>query len=983
MTDKPPLLASFGDFQLDEGNARLRRGARSVELTPKAFAVLCTLVREAGRLVVKDALLDAVWGHRHVSESVLKTTISQLRNALADDARQPRFIETAARRGYRFIAAIETVQPAAGVADTAPGPEPDWDSAANESGLPEPLVGRGAPLAALHRSLGAALRGQRQVVLVAGEPGIGKTTLIDRFVQSLPGAQVVHAAGQCVEHHGAGEPYMPVLEAFNMLCRADADLPELMRKVAPTWLVQLPWYLGDDDRRQLQREVAGATPDRMLRECGELLDRFSAQRALLLVFEDLHWSDHATVQLIDYLARRRSVARLMLIGSFRPTDIIVGEHALAGVRQELRLHRLCHELDLEAFSEFEVGELIAARLDGQHAPEPFVRALHAHTEGLPLFVVNVLDELITVQALRRCGSSWSFPEAARLTVPRNIVGVVEKRIARLSEAQQLWLGAASAAGAEFVHAPLADALQVPADELQRCLDAAVARQQWLRCTGVTTLPDGRVAARYAFAHALYRHVLYQRQGPAQRVQWHRRIAVALRDAYGKDSVDVAAELAVHFERGEQFAAAIGQLIVVAGKALGRTAGQEALHCARHGLQLLSKVHDEGQRQAIELDLRVLEGVALSQLQVISAPEIGSAFDRARALCERVADSPAHARALHGLWWVTFARGDLDRARELAQRLLVLAQTGADASLLLAGSSAMGLTLAHRGELLDARRHLHAAIDVYVRIGDHLPPGMFVQDPGVEAMGYLAVLSWWTGEPRLARQFAHDAVALATRIRHPFSQLIAHDLTSVLHHFAGEVEPALRAAERVFELLAEHHLENFPGACTWVHGHAVAAMGDVDRGLAEMREGEQACRRVGLLIGLTGFEFTYAQACIAAGRNAEAWSAIERGLALAHAGNERALLSPLHRLRAHVSLQRGDLAGADASYRMALEVARAQGAPYFELAALLGCSSIANPPLEAVGKRLHELARIYQDESTPMIVAARSLLTHGARPAPAT
>lgn len=966
MSAPAPLLARFGEFQLDEADARLSRAGVPVELPPRAFAVLCALLRTPGQLVLKDALLDAVWGHQHVSESVLKTTISQLRSALADDAKQPRYIETASRRGYRFIAALAGTSVAA-PATAAP------DSPAPAAGL----IARDAPLRRLQAAHAAALQGRRQLMLLAGEAGIGKSTLIDRFVAALPGQGSAHALGQCVEHYGSAEPYMPVLEALNLLCRgADgAALLALLRSVAPTWLAQLPWYLEAPDRSALQREVAGATQDRMLREFGELLDRCTAQQPLVLVLEDLHWSDHATVQLLGYLARRRSPARLLVLASFRPAEVIAQEHPLAGLRQELRLHRLCEEIDLEAFSEAEIGTLLARRLDGGGAPEDFVRALHAHTEGLPLYVVNVLDELLEQGALRRAaGGAWVFPQASAFGLPQHLLGVVEKQIARLPAPLQRLLGAASVAGVEFLHLPLATLLDEPAQAVQEALDAPLLRQHWLRAGGVLTLPDGRIAARYAFRHALYRHVFYTRLGAAQRLQWHRDLAGALQQLHGAQARELAAELALHLERGGDTPAAAAQLAIVAARALARSAAEEARLAAHHGLQLLG---DTPAHAARALELQLLEGAALTRLNLFSDPAVEAAFERACALSEQVPDAALRARALHGLWWVRHVRCELEEARTLAERLLAPAagtdgngDGDGDTRLRLAGHATLGITLLMMGEMTTARAELEAALALCADMRDELPPGLFVQHPGVEVRTYLALASWWTGAPSVSRTLAAEAVALARAIRHPISEVIALHITGVLHYFAGDYAQARTATDAVRAVIERHGLPRRPGAFAWLHGHVVAALGEPEAGLAAMREAERSCRALQMRIGLTGFHLHYAEACLEIGRIDEGLATVGQGVALAEAGPERFMLAPLLRVQALLQRARGETAAAGASLQHSLAVAHAQGAVFHELRALV--DRLELEPVPALHQRLAELLPGYAGEVLPVLERARAL-----------
>jgi DNA-binding winged helix-turn-helix (wHTH) protein len=329
LTVSDPIRLRFDDFELDEANAWLLRGGKAVALAPTPFSLLCTLARQPDALLTKDALLDAVWGHRFVTESVLKTAISDLRTALGDDAREPRFIKTVPRRGYRFIAAT--------AAATVPPHAPTIGALTNSNESPA-FIGRVDALARLRRAWSQACGGQRAVVWVAGEPGIGKSMLIEHFAAGL--GVVAIARGQCVEHYGTGESYLPVLEALAELCRKDADLPSLLRAVGPTWLLQLPWLGTTEERDVLRRELAGVGPDRMLREMGELLDRYTDQRPLLLVTEDLHWSDRATIQLIDHVARRRGRAGLMWLATFRVAEVVAMDHPLNALTPSCSCARL-------------------------------------------------------------------------------------------------------------------------------------------------------------------------------------------------------------------------------------------------------------------------------------------------------------------------------------------------------------------------------------------------------------------------------------------------------------------------------------------------------------------------------------------------------------------------------------------------------------------------------------------------------------------
>ena len=282
-----------------------------------------------------------------------------------------------------------------------------------------PLVGREIELAQLHAWMAKALQGERQVVFVTGEPGIGKTTLIEAFLNGCdseektkqkakradqlptPSTQPLAPSpwigrGQCIEHFGAGEAYLPVLAALGQLGQESGGerLVALLDRYAPTWLIQMPALLSPTHLDALQRKTLGATRERMLREMAEAVEALTSEQPLVLVLEDLHWSDYSTLELLSFLARRRQPARLLVLGTYRPVEVIVREHPLKVVEQELHLHQQCEELAVGFLAESDVAQYLSVRFPASRLPADLARAIHQRTDGNPLFMVNVVNDLI-------------------------------------------------------------------------------------------------------------------------------------------------------------------------------------------------------------------------------------------------------------------------------------------------------------------------------------------------------------------------------------------------------------------------------------------------------------------------------------------------------------------------------------------------------------------------------------------------------------
>ena len=962
MNESAPLRARFGPFHIDEPEGRLARDGQRVELPPRALAVLCELVRRPNQLVTDETLLDRVWGHRHVSESVVRTVVGHLRRALGDDPRHPRYVETAARRGYRFVA---EVRPDGGVpapVRALPAADPIAPRSAQRTST---LVGRDAPAGLLEQAWRRVQDGSRQFVLVSGEAGIGKSALVDDFLATLPERTAV-ARSQCVEHYGPAEPYMPLLEALNALCRTPlgAAIRERLPAVAPTWLLQMPWLMDPDDRRALRQDVGTATQDRMLRELGELLDRSGDAVPTVVVFEDLHWSDHATVQALAFIAHRRTPSPLMIIGSFRPTELIIQQHPLASLRHELKMRRLCQEIALEPLSQRELGQWLERQFEVR-APDDFIQALHDRTSGLPLFATHLIEEWTLSGAIARAEGGWRLQAPRESAVPGSIVQTIEQHIARLTPAEQRLLGAASVGGAEFSSLCLAGVLARDPTEIAGELEVLAGRVSWLRAAQAVARRDGRLDMRYAFRHSLYRHAILQSLPLSQAILWNKAWAGALQRHHEGDGAELAARIALHLERGREPIAAAARLVDVAERAIERGAPAEAIRTARHGLALLANAPD----RACEQVLRVLEAVALTRLHVVSTPEVADAFARTSALDDIA--SPARLRALHGRWWVCFSRAQFAQARGIAQDIGGLDSESGDPAAAVVGPCATGMTLAMQGQLADAQAALTAALALRAGASTATAMGPFVQEPAVDGGATLALVSWIAGDFAAARQQVRSAIDMAVATRHPLSEVSALYLAAAVHALAGEFATVDMLVGRLHQVIERHALSTTSSGFDWLRGRARVSQGDHDEGLAQMRRAADSAIRCGLLVTLDGFHYHHADACLVAGRPELAEASARDGLALAETADMRLIESGLWRLLSLSLLAQRDGQGAQSAGAKAIDVARRQGAIFLEIQARASAFAHAWPVDEP--ERLATLLATTPADPSPVLAAIRALL----------
>lgn len=708
-------MKRFLQFRLDVDNQCLWRREdngedRRIRLTPKAFCVLHCLVQHAGRLVTNDELLDEAWPGTHVQPQAVKKLILDLRGALEDRAKRPQFIETVHRRGYRFIAPVheETSQPCLLSTPASPGR----------------LVGRDEPLAQLHELFKKALTGERQAVFITGEPGIGKTALVDEFQRLVSGevTGISIARGQCIEGYGGKEPYYPLLEALGQLCRGAGgeSVVETLLSQAPTWLVQLPGLLKRDNRERLQKEIVGATRERMLREIGHALETIAANTPLILVFEDLQWVDYATVDFVAAVARGRGPARLMLVATNRPLSAVAAEHSLAELKNELLVHHLCHEIAVSPLTETEIDDYLAGASSEGVSPQGFAKLLYRHTEGNPLFMVASLEHMSDRGLAARDDRGWKLKVPLReiaLEVPPKLRGLIETQISVLSPEEQQVLEAASVEGQTFSAGVSAEAANFDQDIFEDVCERLSRRQHIVEYAGSQKLSDGSLLLRYKFVHALYGEACYRRQSPGRRAKLHRNIGKRLEALFADRLSEAAPEFAHHFEAASDWIAAVKYLQLQAELAGRRYAPRQAAASLRHALELLGNLPEQKRGKDeiaileklatidhVALDIRALDvweklanraaHYALTDVEVSALTDMAGALswisserclevlDRALRLCAQQTDPLLQARArarclVQRIW----ARGWNSRDAEDFRNAMEVIRGAADRSIL--------------------------------------------------------------------------------------------------------------------------------------------------------------------------------------------------------------------------------------------------------------------------------------------------------------
>lgn len=949
--DLEAQLLSFPPFRLDLDAERLWRDSEEVELRRKPFAILRYFVQNPQRLVTHAEVVEAVWGKVAMSESLLRTNIHALRAVLGEG-----IVETVVGRGWRFVAEI-----AYGEGRALLGPTEPADASAKR------IVARESEIEALRAALRSARNRRRTTVFVTGEAGVGKTTLVDAFLESTSAGAPLVGRGSCVEQYGTGQAYLPVLEAIGTLCKG-RDGPRVIdafSEHAPTWLAQMPSLLRAGQFDELQRRAQGATQGRLLWELAQALDALSAQELVVVVFEDLHWTDPSTAEFLAFMGNRREPARVLIVGTYRPAEVPRG-HAVTKVAAQLVAHKQASTIALDCLGSESIRAYLAKRFPNHRFPTSFTGTLHQSTGGNPLFLTTLVDELEGQGLLREREGRWELAtsvEDVALRRPDSIRRLIDTQIDRLQTFEQRIVEVAAVVGMTFTAGLVAHALDGDADDVDSTCESLAKERRLLQYVGSETWPDGAIQSRYAFVHSLFQHAALARSTSVTIRALHRKIGERLETGYAQNEEEVAAELAVHFDQGNMPAKAARYHLAGGDRAQRHYGLREAvLHYER--VQALVEGLPESRERDL-LEMRAALGLGWQLHRDGSTDASLPHLEKARQLAALLNDKASLAEALVRLEAVSLVRGELRSASEHARNAVPLLDYLPDA---LPAIALQAFTVLVCGDLEDACQRFEKLGVFRLAEGEIAPRA---DAPPIAAMAFGAYALWLAGKPDLAVTLARRGYEAADALNDPWERAALLSDWATIHAWRREPARAKELARRSLDLAGQGAFGLWTQRAELALRWADAELGkssseaQVDDLLRKPWEGSH---------GRTLPSLLFAATCARSGRTDKALEVISEALQSIGRTGERWLEPELHRLRGDLLIPKDPVA-AEREITTAIEIARERSSASLQLRAAVSLYQLSSGAKRrrARDEVAQALSRIAGGSDAPDVVEARKIV----------
>jgi tetratricopeptide (TPR) repeat protein len=678
------------------------------------------------------------------------------------------------------------------------------------------IVGRKKQLAELHSAFESVSGGRGLMLCIAGEPGIGKTTLAEEFLDELVAGDCNIARGRCSERLAGSEAYLPFLEALENLLHAPAGewIARCMKLLAPTWYVQVaPLAARDYSLTRILVDAKAASQERMKRELVAFLQEICKATPLVIFFDDLHWADLSTVDLLSYLGSKCGSIRLLLVGAYRPSELLTEKHPFLQVKLEMQSHARCREISIGFLTREDIELYLALEFPGNQFPSELPGLIHAKTEGNALFMTDLVRYLRDHGVIAEEQGRWALvkavPEIGR-DLPESMRSMIQRKIDRLTDGDRRLLIAASVQGYEFDSAVVARILNIDPEEVEERLEALDRVYAFVKLVSEYEFPDTTLTLRYSFVHVLYQNTLYATLTATRKASWSAAAAEALLSFYGDRSQEIASELALLFDAGRDFARASDNFSLAARNAMSVQGSQEAISLLQRAIANGEKVRNPSRHVRIHRAAMQLARIYEVLRQVPSAIATYDLAEKSAAASQDVRGRIQAICAKGGT--MVFIAKDLAGGREQCRRAFELVK---------------GEQANESQADVDMLRYLERVcagdFDAALESSERAAP--VLRERGLSAANLLgmtlrAALHHWRGENQEARLVLDWCLETAREIGDVPRLLQNHFLRGMSFGRQGRLGEAfnlIREAQRLAELTGERvQLARLPNTLGWLH-----------------------------------------------------------------------------------------------------------------------------------------------------------------------
>ncbi|HKS22416.1 MAG TPA: AAA family ATPase [Thermoanaerobaculia bacterium] len=789
------------------------------------------------------------------------------------------------------------------------------------------FVGRARELQRVDEALDAARAGTPRVLLLAGEAGAGKSTMLAELFRRAEASMPPFACvvGECSSATGESDAYLPFREILKSLAGDSEGSKKVGAKVlgvagkvlidlAPDLIgIFLPGskllasvglkvakeagWMSTTPAKKIAAEVE---QEKIFNQYTEALRTIAQERPLVVALDDLQWADASSIALFFHLARKIKDAKLLLVGTYRPNDIALGRggerHPLEQVIFELKRYFGDVVIDFSDDAADERRAFVDALLDSEPNAlgEEFRTALLRHTEGHPLFTVELLRDLRERGILALRDGQWVVADDMDWeALPPRVEGVIAERVGRLEQELREILTVASVGcgTADFLAQIIVSIQQIDERRLLKLLSADLEKRHGLVLETGVRRRGRRILARYRFTHALVQRYLYGNLGEAEKMLLHGDVAALLEEYYEGETDQIATDLAYHYLQAGDAENALRYLEIALDQCLYVSGYREALVHANRALELISELPDTPERARHEFRLILRWAAPTKALCGWSSPDLKPRYDRARELLRHVGDDSAEATEFaFAVWTYYLVRCELKESWEMAEKCLEAAQRTGSAVGLLAAYTSLANSAFWSGDLAACTLYIRGAMEVYPTVDVQ----MHLLQYGMDTRVVVNEFDVWTAclEERFddARKLWEEFLPQAEALKHPFSLAIALNTGAWMYQMAGDVAAARATAERLVDLATSHGFPSYVGLGTMLRGWAETNVDDVVAGFEQWRA------TAGPLIA-TYFGLLHADVLLRTNRPSEACAAIDAAIAFGEQHGERVFMPLLEQRRA--------------------------------------------------------------------------------------